>query len=497
MVSRLASWTALPGAAIVLLTSLVAGLSEDAGVLVSLLAFTAWALIPYAVLHVIGRAMQRPWPVLGAGLAAAALELGIRLSVFVFPQGSTAPIALVFSPLMVLLGAMPVGAAAGWLVGRAAAIGSPKLTVLSMIAGVCALALTTLGVARPDLFPTTVYSRHKALARIGAPGIRIGDEAFASVPVDAPEGWYLTGDFDGRPGEELAVVDRGTVQLFDGRTLQHQGSRALDGDASRWNWFSHLARSRGDLVRVDTGGGFQETQVLALDGTLRFRYHPDEALPPNALRPADLDGDGETEFYASTQSWLTRLDAAGREVWRQAQRSTEIVALQPASALGPAWVVSRVYGQPLVIWSPDGTRITEVPERDQHYRPVLGIVEWRGQRLIAYGGDQLTLRAQDGSTRFEWAVPDMRCVAADAVRLDAGEEPVLIVQTVADRDTHRARLQIVDAAGAVRYDEIGEQLPRILTMRQDDGTSTVVASLPALHAIQPRLESRGATTHQP
>ncbi|MFN7980400.1 MAG: hypothetical protein U0Q11_00945 [Vicinamibacterales bacterium] len=495
--ARVTSWIALPGAAIVLLTSLVAGISEDAGVLVSLLVFTAWALVPYGVLHVLGRTMRRPWPVMGAGLAATALELGIRLSVFVFPQGSTAPIALVFSPLAVLLGAMPVGAAAGWLVGRAVAAGSPTLTMLSMFAGACALALTTLGVARPDLFPTTVYSRHRALARIGEPGIRIGNDTFVNVAVDAPGGWYLTGNFDGRPGDELAVVDRGTVQIFDGRTLQQQGSRALGGDAARWNWFSHLARSRGELVRIDTGGGFQETQALALDGTLRFRYHPDETLPPNALRDADLDADGETEFYASTQSWLTRLDSAGREVWRQAQRSTEIVALQPASTMGPAWVVSRVYGQPLAIWSPEGAHIADVPERDQHYRQVLGIVEWRGQRLIAYGGERLTLRTPDGSTAFEWSVPDMRCVAADAVRLDAGGEPVLIVQAVADRNVHRARLQIVDAKGTVRYDEVSEQLPHILTMRHDDGASTILASVPSLHAVQLRPESKIVTAREP
>ena len=47
---------------------------------------------------------------------------------------------------------------------------------------------------------------------------------------------------------------------------------------------------------------------------------------------------------------------------------------------------------------------------------------------------------------------------------------MLIVQTrLPTAIIHRARLQIVDAAGAVRYDEIGEQFPRILTMRQDDG----------------------------
>lgn len=483
---RVAAWIALPGTIVVLLTNLAAGVRGDIGVLISLLAFTAWALVPYGVLHALGRQTRQPWLVIGAGLFATALEVGIRLSVFVFPRGSTAALALIFSPLTALFVAMPLGAATGWLVSRAAATGARLLTAVVVTLGLCVLALITLGLARPDLFPSTVYARRRALARIGEVGVHVGNDMFESVPVDAPHGWYLTGDFDGQPGDELASISRDEVQLFDGQTLQLQSTRALGGDAARWNWFSRLARSGGDLVRVDTGGGFQETQVLALDGTLRFRYHPDDKLPPNALPAADLDGDGDTEFYASTQAYLARLDGAGREVWRQPQPSTQIVGLHPASSTGPAWLLTRVYGRPLVLWTPQGTRIAEVPERDTSYRDVLGIVEWRGRRLIAYGGDALTLRDADGTTQFEWQVPDMRIVGAWAARFTIDQEPMLIVQAMADRDTHRARLQIVDAAGTLRYDDVADQLSQILIAQHADGTGTLLASMPALHALRLR-----------
>jgi len=464
----------------------MAGARGDVGVVISLLAFTAWALVPYAVLFALGRHVRNPWLVLGAGLFATAFELGIRLSVFVFPRGSTAAIALVFSPLVALCVAMPVGAAAGWLTGQLAARGSRVGVAVALGLGVCVLGLMTLGLARPDLFPTTMYARQRALARIGEPGVRIGSDAFQSVAVDARDGWYLTGDFDGQPGDELAVVSRSEVQLFDGRSLQPRASRTLAGEAARWNWFSELARSGGDLVRVDTGGGFQETQVLSLDGTQRFRYHPDDTLPPNALRAADLDGNGDAEFYSCTQQSLTRLDGSGHEIWRQPHRSCEIIALQSATTAGPAWVVTRVYGQPLVLWSPQGSRIADVPERDTTYRQVLGIVEWHGTRLIAYGGERLTLRTPDGATVFEWTVPDMSVVGAWTVTFADREQPLLVVQATADRDTRRARLQIVDEARTVRYDEVTERLPRILTVHHDDGTGTLLSATPALHAIQQR-----------
>ncbi len=480
------SWAALPGAAIVIITNLVGVAREDAGVLVPLLLFTAWALMPYAVLFAVGHRTRRRHVVIGAGLVAAAFELGIRLSVFVFPSGSTAPIALVFSPALVMLAAMPVGAAAGWLTQRATAKGSRLWSAAAITVGASMLALITLGLARPDLFPTAVYARRRALARIGDPGVRIGGDSFASIDVTTSNGWFLTGEFDGQPGDELAVVDRGEVQTYDGLTLAPSTARALSGEAARWNWYSQLARSGGDLVRVDIGGGFQETQVMSLDGVRRFLYRPDATLPPNALRSADLDGDGDAEFYASTQAWLTRLDAAGREVWRQPQRSTEIVALQPRTPIGPAWVVTRIYGQPLTIWSPDGERLADVPERDTEYRQVLGIIELSGRRLIAYGGAHLTLRTPGGATTFEWQVPDMQVVGVWAVRLTPLNDQVLVVQSVAGRDVRRARLQFIDPSGNVQYDKVTAQLPRVLIIGHADGSGSVLSSTPVLHAIRRR-----------
>lgn len=110
-----AAAAALLGGALVVGTNLAAG-APTAG----LLGFTLWALAPYFLLLGLARLprFSDPWPFVGAGAAAVAAEAGVRASVFVFPRGSTAAVALVFSPALILLAVLPAGAAAG-KIGRA------------------------------------------------------------------------------------------------------------------------------------------------------------------------------------------------------------------------------------------------------------------------------------------------------------------------------------------------------------------------------------------
>src|SRR5262245_38652498 len=100
---RAAAVLAAIGAAIVFITVLPVAFSGDFGTVLGLLGFTAWALLPYGVLLLAGARVQSRWAVAGAGAAAIAAEVGVRLAVFVFPRGSTAAIALVFSPVFILV----------------------------------------------------------------------------------------------------------------------------------------------------------------------------------------------------------------------------------------------------------------------------------------------------------------------------------------------------------------------------------------------------------
>ncbi|MEZ5291111.1 MAG: hypothetical protein R2745_08520 [Vicinamibacterales bacterium] len=472
---RVARSVAAAGGALVVATSLLGDWSP------ALLAFIAWALVPYAALLVIGPRLGDAWTVAGAGAAALAVDVGIRLSVFVFPRGSTAAIALVFSPALVLVAALPAGALAGAAIGWARRRGRRGLAVVTAAAALAALALVAIGLARPDLFPTTVYARRRALERIGDPRVVTGASSFDRVVLDDRPGWRQTGALDGAPGDEIALVEPTRVRLLAAESLADAGSLPLEGASRRWNWFSRLARVGGRVVVVDTGGGFQDTQVHGLDGTLLWQYHPDPDLPPSALVPADLDGDGDAELYASTVHAVVRLDASGREVWRRAASMAHVVAAAPPSDRDPAWLVAA-HSSGADVLAADGAPLGRVPVGDGL---PLGVADWAGGRHLIVGGRTLRLLTLDGATAFEWAVDDMSVADACVVRFERGGDPHLALVAGAPRDTHRWRLQIVSRQRHVIYDEVFASAPRLLTARRADGLDTLLVSTDALVAFRP------------
>lgn len=475
------------GSLVVVATSAVGADVGSGASLGFLVPFVLWALLPYGVLLVLGgRLVPNPWVIVGAGSAALAVEIGIRLAVFVFPRGSTAALALLFSPAFILVACLPIGAAGGWVLGRAMASSRLWWRTLTSVSGLAGLCLTTVGLARPDLFPTTMLARQRALERIGPLGVRTGGDAFAKTLVSEASAWRLTGAFDADPGDEIAIVEGGAVALLDPQTLTVRERLPLSGESARWNWFSALTRSRGRLIRVDGGGGFQDTRVWALDGTQLWNYHPDPQLPPSSLRDGDVDGDGETEFYATTERQLVRLDPDGREVWRQPFTLGTVFSTHPPDALGPGWVVTTGHDGTIDIWSADGQKLRTAQAGDPGgYRPLLGVVDWFDTRLLALGGQALALRRLDGTTRFEWRVDDMSVLSAHVVRFAPGGPPRLVVLAGADRDTHRYRVQIVTPDRAVLYDEVTDALPRLLTARAGDGSTTLLLGGSQLHALRP------------
>jgi len=148
---KVAHTAALLGAALIVTTSLM-GSSNPVGSLV----FAAWAFLPYGILILAARMIPNAWVVAGAGASVVAAEAGIRAAVFVFPTSSTAALALIFSPLVLSVAALPAGAAVGWLFGRAWATGSPIARTTVVAAAAVLLGFVTVSLARPDLMPWTV-----------------------------------------------------------------------------------------------------------------------------------------------------------------------------------------------------------------------------------------------------------------------------------------------------------------------------------------------------
>ena len=403
---------ALAGAAVVLGSSVLGG-SLD----LSLPFFILWALVPYGLLLLMGRFVRNAWAVGGAGAVALAAEVGIRLSVFVFPRGSTAAIALVFSPLLLSAVALSLGAACGWLFGWVWRASGGVVRALASVSAALLLGLLVLAFARPELTPWEVMGRQAAWERIGEPRVVVGGEAFTSVPVSEAAAWFQAAELDGEPGDEIAVMQHRGVTLLDPVGLQEVGRIELSPEPLL-NWFSVLARLRERVVVVQTGGGYSETEVRETDGRMVWRHRPDPQLPPTALQPADLDADGELELYAAEGDSVARLDGAGQVVWRQpANHGSALLLSGPRTASRPAWVAAVDMAR-LTVWDETGRRIAE---RAISGEPgATALVELGAERLVWRGSQTLRGETLLGEVRLELPLGDFSFGEAVSVRFSAG-----------------------------------------------------------------------------
>lgn len=439
------------------------------------LPFALWSTVPYAVLWMAGRRLQNPWLALGAGTSALAADLGIRASVFLWPRGSTAAIALVFSPAYITALVMPIGAVLGGLLGR---MWRWQLAgrVVVLIVGPITLGLLTLGLARPELFPTTVLKRRALIERIGEPRIVIGTEMFESIPISTKAAWFLTGDFDSQPGDDLAIVDHSGADVIDSASREVTHHVAFGGEPGRlWGSFSELVRMPDDrLVVAQTGGGFSRTLLQDLNGSEIWEYRPNSRLAPDALRPADLDRDGRVEFYASSTEGIARLDSEGREVWRRPAPNAGLLETLPRTADGPAWIVAVAYGQRVLVWDENGQPIGELAVTAA--ASPLAVVDTFAGRSLIHGGRAAAAYDLQGKALFEIPLGDFTLSTVTAVRFSASEEPHLAMLGSTDRETNRYRLLIVNAMHRAVYDEILDTYPRVLIARQADGSDTLFLS---------------------
>ena len=468
---------ALAGAAVVLGSSVLGGSLE-----LSLLFFIAWALVPYGLLLLAGRFVRNAWAVGGAGAVTLAAESGIRLGVFVFPRGSTSAIALVFSPILLSVVALPLGAACGWLFGRVWRASGRVVRALASVSASLLLGLLVLAFGRPELTPWEVMGRQAAWERIGEPRVVVGGDAFTRVPVSEASAWFQAAELDGKPGDEIAVMQHRVVTLLDPVGLQEVGRIELSSDPLL-NWFSVLARLRERVVVVQTGGGYSETEVRETDGRMLWRHRPDPQLPPTALRPVDLDADGELEFYAAEGDSVARLDGAGQVVWRQPARYGSALLLSgPRTALQPAWVAA-VDMATLTVWDETGRRIADRTLSGE--RGPTALAELGAERLVWTGSRTLRAESLLGEVRLELPLGDFSFGEAVSVLFSAEAPAHLAVAAAAPRDVKLWRLLIISPAGDVVYDEILDHAVHPFVAHRADGADTLLLSGQGLQVVQP------------
>lgn len=315
------------------------------------------------------------------------------------------------------------------------------------------------------------------------PRVLTGNDAFETVTVTDSASNRQTGEFDGEPGDDLALVELGTVQILRPATLAERQRLELGGDLRLHSTASsRLTRLRGALVIVDTGGGLEETRVRELDGTERWRYRPESSVPPTSLMPADLDGDGNTEFYATVTSAAVRLDEDAREIWRAPFSAGPIVALASRTRRDPAWIVAQGQGQ-TVIWNSDGIQLASLTMKDA--RP-LAVIDRPNGRFLLTGGPALRVVGLDGRVEFDWKVEGWTVTDALALALEPGAPPVVALVAAGPDPATRWRLQIVAADRQLLYDERLDTPATLLKARGADGVDRLFVNRASLLTLRPR-----------
>jgi hypothetical protein len=412
-----------------------------------------WAMLPYVVHRLLARRSADPWPLAVGGAAILAGDLYIRAEVFLFPRGSTAAIALLFSPLWLTVVALPAGLALGWLGGRGWRRSGPLGRGLLVAVAAVGLLAGALTLYWPALLPGPLARRVSAKERIGTPRVVLGHGVLVRTRLSERPSWIQVGRFGEGGGEALAAVTSAGAVLLD-PTTGAPGARLPFAEAAgrRWNWASRLVRDGPDLLIVQTGGGFQDVGVFDLAGNARWTFRPDRTLPPIALLPRDLDGDGRIEYYAASKGSVYRLDGAGRVVWERASDGL-VNALDAAPAGGgkPGLVMAVDSMRRVRLWSPEGKPAGELSLRGDDYR--FRLVDWPGSRSLAGGSASVRVLDLEGRPVLEHPLGDFRLADAIALSLDGGG-PMLAVLAAAPREVGYWRLLIFSPDGALVYDEI-------------------------------------------
>lgn len=454
---------AVAGVALVLVTTMLGADSWKAA------PFALWACLPYAGLWLLGPRLRRRGPVLGAALAGLTAELAVRAAVFVWPQGSTAALALLFSPAYILLLVMPAGALLGWLLESVWEKGGTRLR--SALAGAAALTLLFefLAIARPEYLPMNLARQSALRARLGEPRV-VTTGGFESVVVSTASAWYQVSDLDGLPGDELVIADHKGATVLDGATLKVQHRAPFGGvPGGLWSWYSRLIALEDGYAVAQTGGGFQKTELLTLQGQSIGRYKPDADLEPNALRPADLDGDRVVELYAASNRKVCRLDLELRERWCAPAVSASIPVLAPRSGKTPGWLLVLERRRLLRVLDPQGQELGSfVPSKE--LLPLSAVDLPQGRALVS-GGKTLTLLGLDGAPVPAYAhdTEGFHVVNAVPVTFKKGEAPLLAVLTV-PRGAPRLRLRLVAPDGSILYEELFAKPVGLLPVQKADGS---------------------------
>gem|GEM_PF-5121023 len=472
----------------------------------SLVLQSAWFVVPCLVWYSIVRKIKSGAIVIISGAILLLYNLYIVVSLYFVPIADYQNAAHVaaFSPLIGVLVVIPTALFSGWLINALASLipvtpsaeSRKKILKTSLILGAATLLLI-----------------HKSLirlvnveARIGEPRVVLGGETFKKTGF-TNSGEISVGDFDGDSLEEMAAdyqmpdyhkkirlldvlhpsirmpesCEIRKIRLLDTHDFSVKKewliSETLSGKIGSLPFLAKLKRDKGiEVYFLDRMNRYDDSYSLYdLKGNAIWRrtFRCGQFFSAaGSIQGADLDNDGEMEFYGESNGGLCRVDARGRVQWT-VEQFIEKAYLLPAKNGNPAMIFVKAFGDTdgptdhmlqfyrMQLWSIKGKLVREFKfDKDASW---LSLITWKDSYCFAtaknpYGGRGFYIFDLTGATVFEGTViKDMKYEQALSVRFAPDEKPYLVVRATGGGSVNRQGIDIYSSDGKLVYREIFKQ----------------------------------------
>ncbi|MDD2773276.1 MAG: hypothetical protein PHP45_06230 [Elusimicrobiales bacterium] len=447
---------------------------------------SAWFALPFLVWYSIARKIKSSVTVIISGAILLLCNLYIVVSLHFVPianYSGAAHTGMFFPPIEVLV-MIPTAFFAGWLI-----------TVLAPFAPISLSGESKKKIVKAAviLAAAALILGHKPLnrfmnirARIGKPRIVLGGETFKKTDIEIGR-VIEVGDFDGDSLEEIAVdcqkEDRNKrIRLPDALRLRPrarnrepdaheiQKIRLLDthdfsvkkewSDSDAWlektgPFFMAVPvrlKAKGDYFLNRHSGSLHDFKGNAI---WTFKYcQPYGCDFP--VQAADLDNDGETEFYAKSHGKLYRVDERGKMQWTIGQSISEAYPL-PAKNGDPAMIFTREdSGNQMQLWSPEGKLLREF--KFDKAGSELYPINWSDSYCFATNHSrEFYIFDLTGKIVLEGKVGkdmSLRYKGVSSMRFATDEKPYLVVRAYAGDSVDRQEIDIYSSDDELVYREI-------------------------------------------
>lgn len=312
------------------------------------------------------------------------------------------------------------------------------------------MALVVTAVLLSPLMITSMMKRANVSERIGLPRRVNNDGHFKKTPSPLNGSRLAVGDYDGDGIDEVAELSGNGITLRNTADLSQKAF--IPAAVTDYAYIPVIMRQGGGLFLFKRN----DCSLYELNGRQVWKFgHGDTTSYVDSLA-ADLDKDGETEFYCPAPSGLYRLDAEGKKVWKAGGEPGNLFLL-PDAPPGEASILTQELGD-FRLWTSDGKPAGQFKTPMNNFLPSL--LRWSTGYCIAdgtpsYEGPGTYLSDFNGKMVLQVMVnKDLGYKEAFSVKFDPDKPPYLVVRSGVGRQVHQSGIDIFTQEGKKVYSEI-------------------------------------------